>query len=124
MEPDCMSDFTPLSELKYCNQFSAEAGKEETKRRLEGKVKQYDCEYWDAPAMTRGRSPVPGTLFMPTRIKSTKQKVGCTPNEGNGFECKTKPWVHADGDYVKEMMVADVERFTVLINQAFSADLP
>jgi len=199
MDPDCTSDFTPLSQLPYCTQFKAPAADAEedgsrmlqatwdrcacehnghhrlpnctgtnmcqcrgevryghgdtwTSKQVDGsiecsnegfgdplhkqpkecqckqgktaKVPQATCEYWDAPAMTRGRSPVPGTLFLPTRITSFRQKEGCKPDESNDFKCTTKPWVHADGDFKSTMHVADVERFTMLINQAFSADLP
>lgn len=74
--------------------------------------------------MTRGRSPVPGTLFLPTRITAYKQVEGCKPNESNDYKCTTKPWVHAEGDFKTTMHIADVERFTVLVNQAFSADTP
>jgi hypothetical protein len=141
MKPDCMSDFTPMSELAYCSQFDPstaskaagdpeEDGKAADSRRLQDaarKSPQAECEYWDAPAMTRGRSPVPGTLFIPTRITSIKQAVGCQPEESNGYTCGTKPWVHAPGsddDITRTIMVADMERFTVLINQAFTADVP
>jgi hypothetical protein len=167
LNPECMADYTPMSKLPYCLQYTGddaeEDGKKEEsqdppneedeaqdaahdaikaitsasadssdealkKRRLghEKKIPRKNCVYWDAPAMTRGRTPVPGTLFLPTEVTMYKQKKGCEPNENNEFSCTTKPWVHANEGEVanKEVFqIADVERFTILINQAFHADL-
>lgn len=81
------------------------------------------CDYLDMPAMQRGRSPVPGTLFIPTFTTEHKEKRGCKPSKENGFTCKTKPWV-GTGAPKEDTHVADVERFNVNINQAFSADTP
>lgn len=136
-DEECLSDFTPLSELKYCSESNDRMQEEEAAARIlvkpdaeeDGKserqlriVPQAHCVYWDAPTMTRGRSPVPGTLFVPTRVHETRQKKGCTPDASNKFSCETKPWVR-DGSRVDSYYyVADVERFTVLLNQAFEAD--
>jgi hypothetical protein len=121
-----------MSKLPYCKQYSAA----ETKRLLKsaseekktgadknGPMPQRECIYWDGPTMARGRSPVPGTLFMPTRVKVIKQKHGCQPAADNEYACDTKPWVHDGEDFVSEFYPADIERFTVLINHAFSSDI-
>lgn len=84
---------------------------------------QADCVYWDAPAMTRGRSPVPGTLFLPTRIMEYRQVRGCQPSQSNGYACDTKPWVRKDGMEPQLTFIAEVERFQLLINQAFQSQI-
>jgi len=85
---------------------------------------QAECEYLDAPAMTQGRSPVPGTIFLPTRIVEHSQIRGCKPSAANHFACDTKPWVHKPGVEPTMKFIAEVERFQLLINQAFHSDLP
>lgn len=80
------------------------------------------CELWDAPEMTRGRTPVPGTLFLPTRIIQRSQTRGCRPSKSNGWACNTKPWMHKAGTE-KYSFMAEVERFSLIINQAFQSSM-
>jgi len=85
-------------------------------------IPQAECVIFDAPAMARGRSPVPGSLFLPTRISETLQKRGCTLTKENRYACDTKPWVRKDPkQHPKVVFVAEVERFNVLVNQAFES---
>lgn len=146
LNPDCRSDFTPLSKLLYCSQYegkesAAEGRRMATKerRRSEGTFHdipqddmaksplgspQADCEYLDAPAMTQGRSPVPGTVFLPTRIVEHTQVRGCKPSAANHHSCDTKPWIKKPGVEMTMKFVAEVERFRLLINQAFHSEVP
>lgn len=85
-------------------------------------IPQAKCVLFDAPAMTRGRSPVPGSLFLPTRISRFLQKKGCTLTKENRYSCDTKPWVRKDPTASAEVeFVAEVERFNILVNQAFES---
>lgn len=152
LEPDCRSDFTPLSKLPYCSQYVRPSKEEPTKEKSDGgavEVKpekkslrslldipkeamhkgplggpEAECTYWDAAAMTQGRTPVPGTIFLPTRIIEHHQIKGCEPTEENQFSCDTRPWVLKPGTEKKMSYIAEVERFRLLINQAFQSDLP
>lgn len=131
LDVTCFSDFTPLSELKYCNQYDDSKDMGPPPRRLlpeefihKHGLPKADCVLWDAPTMTRGRSPVPGTLFIPTRILDYDQVEGCKLTKENGYKCHTKPWVRKDKKkHPKMTYVADVERFSILINQAFNAEI-
>jgi len=65
---------------------------------------------------------VPGTLFLPSRVTTLKQRKGCFPSAENDYGCKTKPWVH-DGNATNDVaFVADLERFVLIVNQAFQSD--
>lgn len=125
----CKSDFVSFKDLPYCKQYDGsptKADREDTldKSKPRHKGKQLDCVYWDAPEMTRGRTPVPGTLFVPTRITETPQIKGCEPSAANGWTCDGLPWLPDEKNPKKEYFVADVEDFTILINQAFDVDIP
>jgi len=116
LRADCMSDFTPMSKLPYCLQFRGPESQTTGMRRA-------DCEFWDGPGMQGGPTPVPGTAFIPTRVTTIKQTVGCRPTEENDYACDTKPYVHANpSDEGDTIFVADVERFTLLISQAFKTE--
>lgn len=160
LEPTCLSDFTPLTQLPYCIQYDdslddteedgkkadADADGKKTEEKSDGDAKDKktetkkdarrllatgkdieggpkgDCVLYDAPAMTRGRSPVPGTIFLPTRIVSVPQVKGCKPSKSNGYSCDTKPWVRKPDGKETDIVIADIERFTVLVNQAFETE--
>lgn len=114
LREDCLSDFTKLSQLPYCQQYASNESSQP--------VKVARCEYWDAVTMTRGRTPVPGTLFLPSRVTTVKQQKGCTPALDNGFGCDSKPWVR-DGNSTDDVVfVADLDRFRLIFNQAFQSD--
>eukprot|EP00747_Dinoflagellata_sp_TGD_P024431 gnl/TRDRNA2_/TRDRNA2_130541_c1_seq1.p1 gnl/TRDRNA2_/TRDRNA2_130541_c1~~gnl/TRDRNA2_/TRDRNA2_130541_c1_seq1.p1 ORF type:complete len:605 (-),score=151.31 gnl/TRDRNA2_/TRDRNA2_130541_c1_seq1:78-1892(-) len=82
-------------------------------------VRQEKCMYWDGIEMARGRSPVPGTIFVPTRLSELKQQKGCKPSKANKFACKTRIFTNVAGAKRKSFYVADAEDFRLLISQAY-----
>mmetsp|Transcript_15386 Transcript_15386/g.33855 ORF Transcript_15386/g.33855 Transcript_15386/m.33855 type:complete len:516 (+) Transcript_15386:105-1652(+) len=113
LDADCNSDFTPMSELPYCLQYNSTDS-------TDWGMRQASCEYWDGPSLTRGRAPIPGALFIPTRVTSIDQKRGCVPSAENRWSCDTKPYVdRGPVSANNSIYIADVERFTLLIGHAF-----
>lgn len=122
LETTCFTDWTPLDKLPYCNQYN---GTVQVKKKA-------NCVIRDGITMQHGRTAVPGTIFLPTRITTVHQKSGCEPNKANGWKCisttdKTKkggkPFVY-DGKHVHEddIMPADLDRFTLLIAHGWSTE--
>eukprot|EP00747_Dinoflagellata_sp_TGD_P208643 gnl/TRDRNA2_/TRDRNA2_82107_c0_seq1.p1 gnl/TRDRNA2_/TRDRNA2_82107_c0~~gnl/TRDRNA2_/TRDRNA2_82107_c0_seq1.p1 ORF type:complete len:595 (+),score=101.51 gnl/TRDRNA2_/TRDRNA2_82107_c0_seq1:75-1859(+) len=81
------------------------------------------CKFWDGIKMSLGHTPVPGTLFIPTRVTIVKQRASCQPSESNSWSCESRPFVFDEGaDQVPPFFLADVENYTVLINQAWQVE--
>eukprot|EP00425_Heterocapsa_triquetra_P016203 CAMPEP_0195142608 /NCGR_PEP_ID=MMETSP0448-20130528/164903_1 /TAXON_ID=66468 /ORGANISM="Heterocapsa triquestra, Strain CCMP 448" /LENGTH=557 /DNA_ID=CAMNT_0040181009 /DNA_START=268 /DNA_END=1941 /DNA_ORIENTATION=- len=76
------------------------------------------CAYWDAIKMARTSEASMGKLFVPTRVQKIHQVSNCTPGDDNHWSCFPKLFV-ADGAQEEPFFIADVESFTVLINNAF-----
>mmetsp|Transcript_54608 Transcript_54608/g.130298 ORF Transcript_54608/g.130298 Transcript_54608/m.130298 type:complete len:506 (-) Transcript_54608:70-1587(-) len=112
-EVDCLADYTPLSELPYCEQYGGRNASEVAHR----------CSYFDAFELPM---QVNDGILLPTFIRTFKQQRMCQDGD---IECSLKwQFVDAngdpqqgdgDGEPVAESYVADVEDFTMLIDHAF-----
>lgn len=128
VDPDCRATFTPLSELPYCAEYGPDPadGPNNTLEaaNITRPVRVAHCTFWDAVTMTRGRSPVPGTFFIPTRVTTFYEKKGCDPSKSNKYSCDPKPFrrdLNNPKNDKPHFFLADVERFTLLVNQAYQA---
>lgn len=111
----CESNYTSATELPYCSQ-NANA-KAEIRR---------DCAYFDAPELLIGLS---SGHFLPTKLSMFKQTPSCKPSAKNKWSCPRK--YAFDGKSLaagkkappeKDVFVADIEHFTLLIDHAYHRD--
>lgn len=113
---DCFQNFSSLSELPYCSQSQQ---KYHAKKKLE-------CKYYDAMDLFE---QVEGGMIMPTRIETIRNARGCKPSQDNNWSCKGALYNILDESgnlkdvkedpYISDVFVADVEKFTVLIDHSF-----
>jgi len=111
---NCQADFTNISELSYCLPNAAEPFSKKQGEAAGGKL---PCRYMDERQMNR-----PGfqhfTIMIPTRISRTKQKATGNCGPSSTKECKNVYEFTEDEE--ESTYVADVERFTLLIETAFT----
>jgi len=108
--PSCVADFTSRKHLPYCSQNPHKPNVKQVGQ------KKHPCEYWDEHQM----NPIKfqGNIVMPTRITFQQQspsgKCGINdPDEG----CEN---IYTFDSYGNTTFMADVERFTLLIDHAFT----
>jgi len=110
---DCMTDFTPVTELPYCQQYT---GRNTSSTRR-------SCRYFDAYELPVA---MPKGVLMPTYIETYKQRQECPPG---AEDCESQyRYVNARGQLengtgkavpISAVFVADVEDFTLLIDHSF-----
>jgi len=105
MHAGCKSEFTPMEELPYCLNYKGDKKYEGTKRK---------CRYMDEKEMNpSGKQHY--HMLVPTRITTIDQvkTKNCEDNKcDNIFE-------HHDKEDLKPSYIADLDRFTLLIDHAF-----
>lgn len=110
---NCTVGFTSLVDLPYCNQNNFTG------------IYQKPCEFWDSVEL---RQMSDEGLLIPTRTMRFQQHGKCTPNVTNGYKCESLfDFVGEDGEVeprgdvpkpVKDVFVADVERFDMLLDHS------
>merc|ERR1712194_348187 len=112
LHPSCEADFTSRKDLHYCSQ-SQSTDKSQWRETI---VKHHPCEYWDEHQM----NPIKfqGTILMPTRVTLQHQYPThkCEIDDKDSG-CKNIFEFTQQGN---ETFIADVERFTLLIDHAFT----
>lgn len=102
-DPDCEDDFTPQTELPYCNAYKGvDTGLVKHKR---------PCIYADQHELSP-TGMLGNQMFIPTRIDPMVEKHTCAPSEETGFNCK-KAWTMESMQ--ENMYVSDIEDYTVLL---------
>uniref|UniRef100_A0A7S4S0U2 Uncharacterized protein n=1 Tax=Alexandrium monilatum TaxID=311494 RepID=A0A7S4S0U2_9DINO len=114
---DCLADFTPISGLEYCLPNHEDVSSKVSARQGEKAGGRLPCWYMDEKQMNRvGFQHF--TLMVPTRI--TRQKQKSTGNCGPDSKKACKNVFEFTDDEEESVYVADVERFTLLIETAFT----
>lgn len=119
MHKDCLSNITNAENLPYCRQYM---GTEEYKG-----SEQLTCtnkDAWELPVS------LPAGVLMPTHISEYEQRRLCGPDVVEctakfRFEDEASKDAHlqrgtGEAEPVRDVFVADVEQFTVLIDHSFS----
>eukprot|EP00929_Paragymnodinium_shiwhaense_P072377 TRINITY_DN3673_c0_g2_i1.p1 TRINITY_DN3673_c0_g2~~TRINITY_DN3673_c0_g2_i1.p1 ORF type:complete len:538 (+),score=87.37 TRINITY_DN3673_c0_g2_i1:152-1765(+) len=107
--PNCEADFTPLKDLPYCDVYSGP-------KSLKAVGPGMPCKYFDEKMMNPS-GKTDESLLIPTRTTQTKQSAteNCATDTkktcANVYE-----FTQAESETV---YVADIERFTLLIDHAF-----
>eukprot|EP00928_Gymnodinium_smaydae_P062781 TRINITY_DN46565_c0_g1_i1.p1 TRINITY_DN46565_c0_g1~~TRINITY_DN46565_c0_g1_i1.p1 ORF type:complete len:509 (+),score=74.72 TRINITY_DN46565_c0_g1_i1:185-1528(+) len=130
IDPRCKSDFTPMQRLSYCKGYSGEASDYE-KHHVQEK-----CRYLLSSEI-QDASRMPNYLFFPTMINSAIQKPVCEARDYASKDCESVYELADPGDSgnsSKELdpnaspeqfdiydtaFVADIERFTMLIDMSY-----
>lgn len=111
---NCHSNFTRFDDLTYC------------KGSPSGNATQLPCLHYDGIGL-----PVPyrGGVLVPTRVRKYNQDRECEPNEDNEYKCERiwdfldssgNPQTQTKPKPVQQNYVADIEKFTMLIDHSFS----
>jgi hypothetical protein len=107
LHPGCDADFSCRDKLPYCSQDGSDS--------VRG-LDNHPCEYMDEHMMNPTKQQ--GTIFMPTRVTRQHQKpTGKCGLDAKSEECTN---VYTFQDKGNTTYVADVERFTLLIDHAFT----
>ena len=116
LDLDCQSNYTDATELPYCSQYTGSAPASVVHR----------CAFKDAVELP---VQLPDATLIPSRIQQFKQKRAC---EAGATSCPLKyAFVDADDNVqtgtgeaapVDNFFVADVGRFTVLIDHSFQTE--
>eukprot|EP00931_Biecheleriopsis_adriatica_P060995 TRINITY_DN36651_c0_g2_i1.p1 TRINITY_DN36651_c0_g2~~TRINITY_DN36651_c0_g2_i1.p1 ORF type:complete len:521 (-),score=76.17 TRINITY_DN36651_c0_g2_i1:37-1599(-) len=115
LHPGCEADFTPRENLSYCEQARSRSGSENEGIKLTDRH-IYPCEYWDEHQMAPSTFQH-GTLLIPTRVTVQQQ----TPNAECDIQSKTVcANTFSFASKGNTSYIADVERFTLLIDHAFT----
>lgn len=135
MHVDCKSDYMKMSALPYCKQYSgATEGKptsfvpwssaiKANASRLKEHKMQHHCVYKDNINLTFA-NPIPGTLFLQTRVSELPQYQQCIPTAENGWSCDGALYQMEQSESQTNYFVADIERFTILLDHSFRVTVP
>lgn len=117
----CENNFSSISNLPYCLQNTNPSGGTPKVRR--------DCAYFDANEMF---TTLESGHLLPTKMAMYKQSPACSPSAENNWACKRKYDFEAiDGKSLvpgkkappeKDLFIADIEHFTLLIDHAYHRD--
>lgn len=114
MDVDCTHNFSSLATLPYCAQSPIPS---DTK---------LPCQLWDAPELSQVTDE---GIMVPTHVANFLQKPACHPSAANNWTCvgHLEDTVDAQGHVqsdrtepspISSNFIADVERFTVLIDHS------
>lgn len=115
LHADCEADFTPREKLHYCSQSEGQ----HTDNHM--MARKFPCEYWDEHMMDRTGFQL-GSTLIPTRVTTQRQE----PSENCGIHSKgicKNTYTFKDGGnthHGNTTYIADVERFTLLVDHAFT----
>lgn len=121
MKSDCDSDFRARNDLPYC-MHNAHAQSNSTSVASDPRrTHQLNCIYWDGIDLTDD-IPVPGTLFVRSRLTTFVQKRDCDPDNAKDFGCHGAIYRSpATSESSESYFIADVERFTLLFGHGYEA---
>lgn len=119
---DCSMDFTSVSNLKYCEQYDGERSD----------LRRLPCEYFDSDDVFL---PVSSGMLLTSFTKTYLQRNGCPEAAKQGKPCPHK-WVYMDESGADQLLqvgrlpaqpitksfVADLERFTILIDHSVRSE--
>mmetsp|Transcript_114927 Transcript_114927/g.325997 ORF Transcript_114927/g.325997 Transcript_114927/m.325997 type:complete len:500 (+) Transcript_114927:216-1715(+) len=111
---NCSHGFESMSKLPYCQQNNFTG------------VYQKECEYWDSVEL---RQVTDEGLLIPTRVLTFMQRQRCHPSRTNDWSCNGTlyDFIGSNGEKqsenskprpVKDVFVADVERFDILLDHS------
>merc|ERR1719235_192239 len=104
LKPGCLMNFTDLDRLPYCAQYTGAAPPPE----------QHTCRNFDAIELgDYSRTPVPNSLFIPTRISSLPQYRDC---DREAVHCPDAWKMSAEKT---SYFVGNLEKFTLLLDHTF-----
>jgi len=117
LDVDCNSNFTDWSELPYCS---------ESKKTYTDADQKKRCSLWDYVQMTL---PWDKGMILATSVRRFDEERECKPSEDNDWACAGEPfqYISANGTKQREPgaavprvdeYIADIERYTVLIDHA------
>lgn len=107
----CLSDYTPLVDLPYCDVYSGNSTSVLPENR-------HPCIFADKHTLEPPGS-LDGSIFVPTRIDVSSEVRACMPSPSNGYSCPNEfRTVNSSG----VRFVADIERFTLLIAHTYHRD--
>lgn len=107
-KPDCLSDYSALYTLPYCQSFQGQSDdvSEEFRRK---------CVFADQHSLTPF-GMLEGNMLVPSRIDSQVEHRGCQPGDDT---CDNEFVLDADPEII---YVADIERYTVMFVHSFHRD--
>jgi len=109
MHPGCESDFTPMDELPYCDVYEG--------NETDFTGRQQPCIYMDEKQMNpTGRQHY--HMLIPTRI-SFMDQVATNKCKADNYKHCTNVYDFPEGKKPEPTFIADLDRFTLLIDHAF-----
>eukprot|EP00746_Dinoflagellata_sp_MGD_P011884 gnl/MRDRNA2_/MRDRNA2_125099_c0_seq1.p1 gnl/MRDRNA2_/MRDRNA2_125099_c0~~gnl/MRDRNA2_/MRDRNA2_125099_c0_seq1.p1 ORF type:complete len:526 (-),score=84.63 gnl/MRDRNA2_/MRDRNA2_125099_c0_seq1:20-1597(-) len=107
-KPDCLSDYSALYTLPYCDSFQGESDEVSAEFRRK-------CVFADQHSLTPF-GMLEGSMLVPSRIDSQVEHRGCQPGDET---CDNEFVLDADPEVI---YVADIERYTVMFAHSFHRD--
>jgi len=107
-KPDCLSDYSPLPSLPYCERFQGESTEVDPEFRRK-------CVFADQHSLTPF-GMLEGNMLVPTRIDSQVEHRGCDIGDD---VCDNEYMLDENPEII---YVADIERYTVMFVHTFHRD--
>mmetsp|Transcript_142167 Transcript_142167/g.247761 ORF Transcript_142167/g.247761 Transcript_142167/m.247761 type:complete len:503 (-) Transcript_142167:47-1555(-) len=114
-DADCKSDYTPLTQLPYCDVYNGSST-------LVAPENRYKCTYLDRHSLNP-YGMMDSSMLVPTRADMITEQKGCHPGPENGYSCDNE-WniFRSNSSSDRYMYVADIERFTLLFSHTYRRD--
>mmetsp|Transcript_153814 Transcript_153814/g.271443 ORF Transcript_153814/g.271443 Transcript_153814/m.271443 type:complete len:523 (-) Transcript_153814:113-1681(-) len=117
MDVSCMQNFSSMADLPYCAQSPIQSSI------------HLPCEFWDAASL---RQITDEGMLIPTHYSQFRQTKGCKPSAINNWTCVGWLYdfmdkkghvqlVRGQAKPVRDVFIADVERFTLRIDHSVKA---